>query len=946
MNPSAPNGDLVKAIAASTEGTRYPVMTLIRRNPEQAAVLSKLIQAAVPPRHNERGEREFAIPNVLEMRAMSSRISRDNVDAESVLSMLPDMELSMQILISAILSPKDMMTIELNFAAPEGLLPVELSSALLQLVSTHFDQVYKIKTQLPEILRKMLFTTGSYIAAVIPESSVDELINRHTPVTMESMQDVFNKDGTIQGLGLLGHGQAEQVESTEVKYGIALEDFAEYSYSTAYNTKIPLLDKDGKVDGSNVLDGVTVTDNPAILSYPRLQEKVRSDRIKNRLRKSNHLQVSLEAMKVTKLTDRELTSAIYKRGRVGLKQIERMVTQEQAIRKTIGEPMLLELPSESVIPVMVPGQEKKHVGYFVILDATGNPVRGKSNHDYYSELSDRLSNTGSGSMPSQLLSRVKGLTTGFDCSNNEHLDYATRVYADMVEQDLLARLRNGVYTNDVALARNQEIYRIMLARTLSRQQTQLLFLPVELVTYFAFDYNGDGIGKSLLTNMKLLNSLRATLMFSNVMQSVRNSIGLTDVNFKLDEDDPDPQKTIERMMNEVVRARQQAFPLNTSSPADIVYQLQRAGYQFTYEGHPGLPDVKVAISERSTNYPLPDATLEENLRKRAIMATGLNPETVDTAFNGEFATSVVNNNIMLARRVMQKQDEFMPMLKDHLAKYMRASEVLITEMRDCIKGHYDKIHIDADTLAEMPGQGEYQKAMMIDYLVDQFIAGIDATLPRPNTVTTANQLAALQSYIELLDIAIDGWINEKFFTGEIVGTMSPAAESLKVIMRSYFVRKWMADNGVMTELSEITQRDDKGKITLEFAEAQKSHLEGIMQVSSTIIAAIEPIKKQMDAVLKKAGFAPEAGGFGGGGGGGFGGGSDFGGGGGGGSDFGASPPSGSGEDFGLGGTEGGGGATGENPPNPEEPANPAAQDDDGGTPGSVNDGGPPDTALN
>jgi len=924
MNPSAPNGDLVKVLAAADSGSRYPVMSLIRRNPEQAAVLSKLIQAAVPPRHNERGEREFAIPNVLEMRAMSSRISRDNVDAESVLSMLPDMELAMQTLIAAILSPKDMMTIELNFAAPEGLLPVELSSALLQLVSTHFDQVYKIKSQLPEILRKMLFLTGSYVAAVIPESSVDELINRHTPVTMEALSDTFNRDGTIQGLGLLGHGAKEQAPEGEVKYGIALEDFNEYNYSTNYEKRIPFLDDKKQPMGNVYLDGMSVTDNPAILSYPRLQEKIRHDRIKNKLRKSNHLTTSLEAMKITKLTDRELTSAIYKRGRVGLKQVERMVTQEQAIRKTIGEPMMLELPSESVIPVMVPGQEKKHVGYFVILDATGNPVRGKSNHDYYSELSDRLSNTGSGSMPSQLLQRVKGLTTGFDCANHEHLDYATRVYADMVEQDLLARLRNGVYTNGVALARNQEIYRIMLARTLSRQQTQLLFLPVELVTYFAFDYNGDGIGKSLLTNMKLLNSLRATLMFSNVMQSVRNSIGLTDVNFKLDEDDPDPQKTIERMMNEVVRARQQAFPLNTSSPADIVYQLQRAGYQFTYEGHPGLPDVKVAISERSTNYPVPDATLEENLRKRAIMATGLNPETVDTAFNGEFATSVVNNNIMLARRVMQKQDEFMPMVKDHLGKHMLASESLINNMRETIKGHFDSIELDDEVFKQMPGEGEYKKSMMIDYLTNQFIEGIEVTLPRPNTVTTANQLASLQSYIELLDIAIDGYFNEKFLTQDLAGPIAGAAESLKMMIRSSFIRKWMADNGVMTELSQMVARDEEGKLELVFSEEQKTHMEGILQMATEIITSVEPIKKELAETLQKAGFTGEGGGAMGGGGfgGGFGGG-----GGGGGSEFGG------GTDFGAGG-EGGGTppAGGGSDEFDEEPPG-------GGTPGAPEGGG-------
>ena len=52
----------------------------------------------------------------------------------------------------------------------------------------------------------------------------------------------------------------------------------------------------------------------------------------------------------------------------------------------------------------------------------------------------------------------------------------------------------------------------------------------------------------------------------------------------------------------------------------------------------------------------PDTELEEELDKRAIMALGLTPEIVDTGFSPEFATTVVANNVLLAKRVIRIQE--------------------------------------------------------------------------------------------------------------------------------------------------------------------------------------------------------------------------------------------------------------------------------------------------
>ena len=66
-------------------------------------------------------------------------------------------------------------------------------------------------------------------------------------------------------------------------------------------------------------------------------------------------------------------------------------------------------------------------------------------------------------------------------------------YQDVVEADLLARLRNGIYSSSAKIASNQEIFRIMLSRSLAGDMTQVLWVPKELLTYVAFEYDEDGV---------------------------------------------------------------------------------------------------------------------------------------------------------------------------------------------------------------------------------------------------------------------------------------------------------------------------------------------------------------------------------------------------------------------------------------------------------------------
>lgn len=866
-----------KAVQLANSGQRFQVMPLVRDNPELAATISKLIPDRMPAQYNQQGNREQIAPNIAAFHTTSEKTTQSIMDAETVMQLLPDMKLSSQILVSSILSPKDMMTTDLTYSsAVEGMMPPDVSGAMIDILRRHFDQDYKIKQQLPKMLEDILFRVGSYAVAVIPENSIDEIINGSNRVSLEDLSEhIDSKSGAVKPLGLLGPAVRSQPSVARSAGGLVLEALNDYA---------PNREVDGKVTLEGILDKtvdtyLSVTDNHSLLKIPQLNQKIREQRISQIVGSK-----AMESLTTHKLNDRQLTGILYKDRQFQFKPISQLKTQEQLNRRTVGNPLVLHLPSEAVIPVYIPGCVEEQVGFFVLIDADGNPVAKAQDTDHYRELSQRL--TSNGSFPSAMLGKVKSMMSGFDATNSGHLDYTARAYGNMVEQDLLSRLRNGVYGNGVALAKKDEVYRIMFARALAKQHTQLLFIPVELMTYMAFHYTSDGVGKSLLEDMKILNSLRSMLMFANVMASLKNSIGRTEVKLKLDESDPNPQKTIEIAMHEIIRSRQQYFPLGMNSPTDLTDWLQRSGFEFTFEGHPGLPDVAVDFGEKNSNYIKPDTELEESLRKRSIMATGLSPETVDASFQAEFATSIVTNNILLSKRVMQMQEQFTPQVSDLLRKYIINSEHLQNDLRQVLINNFDKLNLEltdeakakaaeesnkvpedpeaessdpsedltlATEAAIVDGYALMERDRVINQFLNEFIMNFEVTLPKPNSVTLENQMTALETYTKALDATLDAYISDSFFTSSTGGDIAGEVNTVKAVLRAYYIRQWMAENGVMTELANLTNVNAEGLPSINVYEIQQTHINNLTKALSHFLVGLQPVKNMANKVVEAIG---------------------------------------------------------------------------------------------
>jgi hypothetical protein len=156
------------------------------------------------------------------MQQISQGVKERIGDAENMMQLFPDLELSAQILVSSVLSPKDMVNYDLIFSNQDARFPAELSMKMLDAIKEDLDKEYDLKAQLPLILRQVLFETGSYVRAVIPESAVDDLINRGKLVGMEHLSELFDKQEQPKSLGILGR---PKIATAKTAPRTALESF-------------------------------------------------------------------------------------------------------------------------------------------------------------------------------------------------------------------------------------------------------------------------------------------------------------------------------------------------------------------------------------------------------------------------------------------------------------------------------------------------------------------------------------------------------------------------------------------------------------------------------------------------------------------------------------------------------------------------------------------------
>ena len=826
--PADPTRAIASNVKAVAQG--FPKIGASRTSDSANAVLSKLVKSSMPGMSDQTGTR---------MREPSTNVMQDTVattatniaDSENMRQMLPDIELAEQIQIASILNPSDMTSTELTYSSNSNELG-ELTGPMIKEVRDYFQDHYKIKKLLPTILKKVLFDEGAYPMCILPESSIDDAINSNSRVSFEAIADQFETNGRPSYYGILGNNSrpATAAPSTSFHETISTESYVRHVNRTEWQPSVGL--------EAFMLD---VADNPNLLKYPTLRDKTIQDRIQDiyEARKMGIAASRSGMLPTGDDTPANVVGSLYRPRSFAYNPVVQMKTLSSLDKATIGHPLVLTLPTESVIPVHVPSNPEDHVGYFIAVDKTGNPVKANMTKDFYSDA--RKNSASYKDMSSQLLATARKAQEGTHQPDELQIQEQLAIYTDVVERDLNERLKNGVYGDGVSISRPQEIYRIMFARACMGMHTQLLYIPTSLMTYIAFDYNEKGIGKSLLEATKIIGAIRVMLLFADTMAAIKNSVSHVDLNVVLDPKEVDPGKVLEQMMHEYARSRFSTYPLGASSPQEIVNYLQNAGVRMAVSGHPGWPETTLAIEDRQTSHVQVNTELSDSLKKRQMMGFGIPPEAVDLSMNVDFATSVVNSNILMAKRAKIYQEKLCMFLSDFMQKYICNSSILMDKFRELVKANRNKL--TAAGVSEKHG---------VDAIVYHFINSIEVSLPEPDLSKIEMQTTSFENYNKLLDEVIPAYVSSDMFDASTLGPLSDSMPSCIAVIKAYFQRKWLHKNNVMPELFEISTFSEEGGAAFNLLKTHAAYLEGIESSLMDYLQKVLPIVRENQRKLDLA----------------------------------------------------------------------------------------------
>ena len=796
---------------------------------------------------------------------ISSQRGRRNTDNQKILRLLPDLERCLSILIPAILSPGDMLNTSLNYIAPKNLVSSELSATLLQTIEEYFTETYDIKSKLSLILRDILAIKGSHSLLVLPESAIDAIINGNS-VSTESyrIKSMFTSEGYIKPLNILGNGLVDSKKENDTKKNTSLESlFFEKFNTVSANPGMKLTD-DGFIEHEKY---IKVFDNPDVFKIPKLQDAIAQEKLANKKSEGTKdlISVVMESISINNNDKdnrsegeklRSIDRAVFNRVRnSGLKEVIAIPNGHTIKRKSVGAPLIMKCPSEAVLPVHVPGDFHKHIGYFILIDNNGNMMDLAGNQANCENMSNNLrANNGVGS---DIIKKVDASMHQSSKAIGRSADYLAQMYAEMVERDLVERVKNGSGLANVGIASNHDFYRIMFARYLANQYTQLIYVPAEYMTYMAFDYDENGIGKSILDDISVINTLRVVLMFNDVMASVKNSIGRTKVKAHIDESDPNPMKTMEIMMDTIVKSRAINLPMSVNDPADIITFIQKAGYEWEFEGNPKIPTTTVDFENKTSSVAKSDEALSENLKKMSALAFGIPPEMVDNSFNSEFATTSIMNNTLFMKHATNYQNSFTPFLNSHHKQVIKGDSDLLTALRDIVIQNKTGIKVELkDLIPNINAEemnAETSDALLVMTVLDMFISNLTVELPKPPSITMEASFAELDKYIDGIDKYLNAYISEDFMTSDTTGELSSQITTYKAMIKAMMIRNFMNSKNILPELNDLVTLRENGDPCLNIIEEAAKHIEALTKSGLIVKSILNNNKKLVDDKLAENG---------------------------------------------------------------------------------------------
>lgn len=745
---------------------------------------------------------------------LASKTARHIHDAKNIIRNLPDVGLGANIVVQAICNlgyqSRDI-TFESSHRQQLGV----TDAAILDYLKEFFTSEHDIKTLVPKWVYRALISHGSNPILVLPESTIDHVINGTETVTPGNESMYSQEVNPMSSQGIIGRGWIyERAKTTE--YQRAAQKLR--GRGRRVNVAgIESLRNMSAVDETKYCQQkmfFSATDNLDTLKSTQLRQKIgrvkMAEAYAKRYSGFGGMVVGNES--VNGDAEEQFTTALrnQRTGEVKLKKdyyAERTYAQQAFVQLrhpttleqgTVGHPSInADLPPECLIPISNPSTPNRHIAYWCILDENQIPLRITGNmlnagaQIYANGMADNESNfieqaSQALDMNTSSVSNAEGRSI---LSYNEALE----LYINVMHNDLTTRIKNSSLGDGYMVAKPTEIYELMFTLALQKKRTQALFIPADLVTYFAFHHDDDGIGESLVTMGKMVSASRMNLLLSRTNAQWQASINRRNLTISPDPRDPDKSGSVRRILhNYFVNNSHVRMPMNSFDPTSTADSIFRQAIEVNVDVDTGYPNTKIEVTPIDYVANQPDETLFDELRKLSAMQFSLTPDQVDGQLGDDRVTSLALRNDMFRERITGWQNDANAHLSNHVRTVVLNSSILMDKIRKYI------------SQAKKQGDGKEGAPIDVAHMAINWVNGLTVSLPSVEDETPDDTEEKYDSFMAFTTKVVDEVVlNEEMIKNDSEFSGFEDIGKIKAMLKTSEAMRWLSERGAVPNLRKF-----------------------------------------------------------------------------------------------------------------------------------------------
>lgn len=738
------------------------------------------------------------IPSYGALDANLSKTVSDRRDIKNILEMNPNAQLAIDICVNGTLSPNNTLDSQLQYKSSYDKLGA-IKSTLLQKIREIMNAQVELEDILPTVLKDAKYDVGSYALLVVPTGRIREMIKSEKLERTNSDQKIMKFESMINDFSNVKRPlQADKRYLEPSALSFKLEDIG--------------LETTTSLDVSKL---ITVHSDLEIIRMNKMRENwIKQEAVNgclDSLEDFSNYDIKADMAEMAKehkqegLDDSVIADSLNRARNYAFDDVISLAPEVDP--DGIDMAVHMHIPHESIFVMHKPGSPEDHVGYYIALDMSGNPISvgdelNIHNPNYNGTYGNDASNSAMGGQANFAAGNTE---MGFSGMNNSsiqgrRISDKTALFSKVTEKQLVDKIKSGYFKHhDISLAEHKDLMQTMFQRLLSNKQTQLIFVPASLMTYIAFEYDENGNGISLIIKHKNIGVLNSILTLANTLSAINNTIDYKEVRVKFDDDELDFNKTTDMVIGNLVRhsSMNGSRLLSTDVYKQFDY-LGTKGYQLAFEDHPSFPGTSVEINNLDRERAAPDVDVMEKNEALLIQSLGSTPEVVDMARNVEFASSYFQSNLQAARRAIADQKILTKFLDKFIRTYLMNSPLALKWMIQEI----DRSRKDNPEL----------RGIKTIELVRGFINSVTTHLPKPDMVKVELLDKAIIEQEKLVDHVLKYTIGEEALQGEDVGEhLEATLEAIRRKIKAVIMRDFLASNNMFNEgiINAIFNNDEE-----------------------------------------------------------------------------------------------------------------------------------------